>query len=398
MRVAIANWSSRRVGGIEEYVAMLIPALHKAGHAVAFWHELDAPKDRGRIDVPLGVPDICAADSEVGPSLQALRDWRPDLIYVQGLTDVAVEGRLLEIAPSALFVHSYAGTCISGGKAFTRPEIVPCDRVFGWQCLAHYFPHGCGGRSPVTMWRQFRHQSDRLAMLRKYRAILTHTEHMKAEMARHGLVAHVVPYPVDVGVQTDARREGEEWRLLFAGRMDRLKGGAFLLDALPEVVAAVNRPVRLTFAGDGPERERWVLRASAVQAATRGLAIEFTGWIAQERVGHLMQDAHLLVVPSLWPEPFGTIGPEAGQHGVPAAAFDVGGISQWLGDGITGHLAPADPPTPSGLARAIVKCLEDAQHYVELCDGARKMAGGFTMERHLPQLVSSFERMTRAGK
>jgi glycosyltransferase involved in cell wall biosynthesis len=79
----------------------------------------------------------------------------------------------------------------------------------------------------------------------------------------------------------------------------------------------------------------------------------------------------------------------AGQRGLPAAAFAVGGIPQWLHDGVTGHLAPGDPPTSAGLARAIVACLEDPAHYLALREGARQMAGAFTMEKHLPELLKA---------
>ena len=50
------------------------------------------------------------------------------------------------------------------------------------------------------------------------------------------------------------------------------------------------------------------------------------------------------MVPSIWPEPFGQVGPEAGLYGVPAAAFAVGGTPSWLTDGVNGRLAPGDPP------------------------------------------------------
>ena len=55
MRVAIANWSSRRVGGIEEYISLLLPALKDAGLEVAFWHEKSTPLDRLAIEPPQGV-------------------------------------------------------------------------------------------------------------------------------------------------------------------------------------------------------------------------------------------------------------------------------------------------------------------------------------------------------
>jgi hypothetical protein len=42
-----------------------------------------------------------------------------------------------------------------------------------------------------------------------------------------------------------------------------------------------------------------------------------------------------------------------------AAGFAASGISEWLIDGVNGYLAPGSPPTPAGLAEAIVKCLQD---------------------------------------
>jgi len=73
---------------------------------------------------------------------------------------------------------------------------------------------------------------------------------------------------------------------------------------------------------------------------------------------------------------------------VPAAAFDVGGISQWLKAGISGHLAPGNPPTPAGLAAAIVRCLADPGHYASLRRGAVEVSAQFTMDRHLSDLES----------
>src|SRR6202034_271377 len=97
----------------------------------------------------------------------------------------------------------------------------------------------------------------------------------------------------------------------------------------------------------------------------------------------LMRQADLVAVPSLWPEPFGLVGIEAGCFGVPAVGFAVGGIPDWLIPGQTGELAPADPPTVEGLAEAIVRALEDPAHYQKLCSGAWEMAKRFSLERHL---------------
>ena len=70
----------------------------------------------------------------------------------------------------------------------------------------------------------------------------------------------------------------------------------------------------------------------------------------RDAVRALLASAGLLVVPSLWPEPFGLVGFEAAAHGVPVAGFRVGGIPEWLIDGVTGHLADPLPDPVAGCA------------------------------------------------
>jgi glycosyltransferase involved in cell wall biosynthesis len=267
---------------------------------------------------------------------------------------------------------------------------MPCDRTFGWPCLLNYFPHGCGGRSPITMWNQYQRQSVQLDILRKYTNILTHSTHMAREMEKHGLQADVVPFPVELVSRAETYAGDGTWRLLYASRMEYLKGGSFLLDALPLVASATTCRIRLTLAGDGPERGALEARARAIEGD--GVTTKFVGWVSQECVGALMRQTDLMVVPSVLPEPFGSVGPAAMQHGLPAAAFDVGGIGTWLIDGVSGHLASGNPPTPRGLAAAIVKCLEDPDHYLALRKGANDIAKRFTMTQHLPTLIAHLEQ------
>jgi glycosyltransferase involved in cell wall biosynthesis len=391
MRIAVATWSIRAVGGVEEYLSILLPALIDAGIDVALWHELDRPSERARIDVPPQVTVFSAPESGLAESVNRLRAWRPDVLYVQGLTEADTEAALLAIAPAVFFVHSYAGTCISGNKTTTRPVAIPCDRHFGRRCLGLYFPRGCGGNNPLTMWRLFSRQTRQLEQLRRYSAVLTHSDHMRRELRRHDVAAEVIPFAVRTTYSAPKATRGA-WRLLFAGRMEFLKGGELLLDAMPAIVTSLNRPLRLTIAGDGPERHKWESRARELQAKTSALEVVFPGWLSQARLAGEFADTDLLVVPSIWPEPFGSIGPMAAQHGVPAAAFAVGGIPQWLHDDVSGHLAPASPPTSHCLASAVVRCLHDPGHYAELKTGAREAASGFTMAAHLPSLLETFGR------
>ena len=394
MRVAFLNWNRRREGGVEAYLNIIISAVRNAGHDVAFCYEIDRPQERLPIQVPPDTPCWCVEDLGVERAIAALRAWRPDVIYSHNLASVELERLALDIAPAVFFGHAYQGTCISGGKTFTVPVAKPCSRRFGWQCLLHFYPHRCGGLNPAKMWTLYRTQAHRLALIKRYKIVLTNSEHMRAEYIRHGLSPDFVvsfPYcvtPLRFGHESpQPRTTGRDWRLAFAGRMDALKGGRMLLQSLPLLRSRTDRPLRLILAGDGPSRKDWETVAAQIRHSTPDVTIAFPGWLANGQLAALFDESDLLVMPSLWPEPFGTVGVQAAIQGVPAAAFRVGGIPTWLVDGVTGHFAPGNPPTTNGLAEAILRCLEDPDHYFHLRVGAAEMSGRFSAEKHLSELI-----------
>lgn len=394
MRIALINRSRGLAGGVERYLEQVLPGLARRGVEVGLFHEHEPPPDRPAIALPTGAPTWSVSRLGVRAALDELGRWRPDLLYIHAVDDTALEARLLATAPAVLFAHQYHGTCISGGKAWTFPRPRPCVRSLGPACLAHYYPHRCGGLSPLTMWRDWNRQAARHDLLARYRFIATHSDHMHAEYVRNGLPSSRVrklPFPVKPLLRAPQTipPNGLPHRLVFLGRMEPLKGGELLLKALPAVETTLGRPLIVTMAGDGTARLQW--EVTAVHLPVRDSRIRFTGWLDDAAVDALLAAADLLVVPSVWPEPFGLVGPEAGQRGVPAAAFAVGGIPEWLRDGVNGRLAPGEAPHAADLAAAIVACLRDPQEHARLCAGAREQARRFDPERHLDALIALFE-------
>lgn len=364
MRIALINWTNRHVGGAETYLARLIPQLLQAGHLLFFWHEGIEPSDRDVIAGSATLPASCVQQMGADAALRTLREWRPDVLYMHGVTKPELERRLLVIAPAVLLAHNYYGTCVSGGKAYQNPSSRPCSRRFGLSCLALYYPRRCGGLSPVTMMRDYQRQSQRRTLLSQYESIVTLSGHMRDEYIRHGVApdsVHCLPSLQEsdeaqiVATKSLPASGDVACRLAFIGRMDHLKGCSVLLAALPIVSAALGRVV-LTIAGDGAEMTECVRVADRLRKDSN-IDVAFLGWVGKSVRRDLLATTHVLVMPSLWPEPHGLVGLEALLQGVPVTAFAVGGIPEWLEDGVTGTLAPADPPTASGLAAAIIRCV-----------------------------------------
>ena len=398
MRVAVVTYAARRIGGTETYIESLLPALERAGHQVAAIFETDG--DLTRPPLKIAPETQCWSTQDHGPEVATMRliTWAPDLIYVHGLADVNFEARIQQIAPSVFYAHNYYGLCISGTKSFSRPRRTPCSRKFGAACLTHFLVRGCGGRNPVQMFEDYQLQQRRLDLLRTYKRVLTNSHYLCSEFARHGIQAMRLPYIVS-NLPSEPPALGEfvlpgktdPWRLLFLGRAESLKGGDLLIKALPLVAQRIDRPISLTFAGSGPALVRW--KELAGRIGSDRIKIDFTGW--STCVQDVFSNSHLLVMPSVWPEPFGLSGVEAGYYAVPSVAFSAGGIPDWLHEGENGHLAAADPPTPTNLAAAIVRALSDSDHYLRLRAGALVRAREFSLSGHMDSLLNVFDELVR---
>jgi glycosyltransferase involved in cell wall biosynthesis len=166
-----------------------------------------------------------------------------------------------------------------------------------------------------------------------------------------------------------------------------LKGAGLLIQSLPAIVKNLKCCLSLDLIGDGPHRGE--LERKAIQASRNNssITINFHGWLKKDSVGKLLKKADLLVIPSLWPEPFGMVGLEAGRLGIPSVAFDVGGISDWLKDGVNGHLISSELIGLDSLVFAISDCLGSIDSYRKLSIGARREASKFTIGDHVSKLL-----------
>lgn len=391
----MATWSTRLAGGAERYIEQSIDALHAAGVAVALLAEGDEPAERAPIAVPDGTP-VWTGGRE---ALAAARGWRPTLVLDHGLNDGSLAASLRTLAPTAHVTHNYLGACISGQK--THKSITPrtCERTLGWPCLLHYYPNHCGGFDPRTMMRLWRRNRDQLALIRRSAGVLAYSRHMAEEFVRHGISrenVRVAPPPIAAPSAAVASppRAGEPWRIAFLGRFDVTKGAGVLIDAMPQAARRLGVPLHLSLVGDGPERA--ALERHAARVRSDGVSIAFTGWLSRDRVDREVAGHHLLVMPSLWPEPFGLVGLEAGAIGLPAVAFDVGGIPDWLEDGVAGVLVRGVPRAANRLADGIAAALRDVDTWRALSAGARRAAQRHSAERFRQSLVDAVTAWQRA--
>jgi glycosyltransferase involved in cell wall biosynthesis len=379
MKILIAHDSADAAGGVETYLAAIVADLAARGHDVR-------PLHHGRPRHPstwaAAASSICVESLGLAAAADRVRQWRPDLCFSHNMGPLGIERRLLEW-PVVKMMHGYFGTCISGLKMHAFPATRVCDRSFGPACLALYAPRRCGRLSLSAMVKGYRWARDQQALFTRYAAVIVASEHMREEFLQHGVdrtLLHVLPLFSTIPDADAPPGADASFTVLFAGRMTALKGGHVLVAAVARAARLLGRPVSLILAGDGPQRQAW-----QALARSAGVPAEFTGWIAPERRRAVYSRAALVAVPSLWPEPFGLVGLEAASLGIPAVAFDVGGVRQWLDPNRTGVLV--DPASGSeGLGAAIAALLADRSTRVRLGERARLACDGMSRAAHLDRL------------
>lgn len=357
-------------GGAERYLGEVVDALLDAGwecHA-AWGHDdptaaplarrLASSRRLRRLDrrTPHAREDALCAD------LAALVDeLRPDAILVQNVMGPAPLHALAATPHAVAVVQDHRVFCPARGKVF--PDGQPCRVGMGSPCDACFV--GDGGLDATLRDRRVELTRARLAAVRRFRRIVVLSRYVRDELVQAGVTPTAItvvppaatPWALAAApVPPSSERRG----LAVPGRVAWHKGGTFLVEALAG--AGVQAPV--TFAGDGPGRDRLL-----ETARRRGMTVSVTGWLSDPELSTRLGSARLVALPSLWAEPFGIAGIEAGALGLPVVATDVGGVHEWLEDELTGLLVPpADPPA---LAEAVRRLLADPRRADELGQAAR---------------------------
>jgi len=227
-----------------------------------------------------------------------------------------------------------------------------------------------------------------LTALRRADLVVCYSSAVDRHLAVNGMVRRkVVPYFPTI-VPKPSTRHAERPRVLFAGRIEAVKGIDVLIRAAREVDA------QFVICGDGR-------RLGRVRALARSVGVEericFTGWLAPEQLAEEFASASVVAVPSLWPEPLGGVGIEAMATGRPVVASATGGIVDWLVDGVTGLcVAPGDE---RALAQALNELLADSQRRLAMgVAGKDRVAACFSAEQHVAALAEGYRTARSAWR
>jgi glycosyltransferase involved in cell wall biosynthesis len=317
-------------------------------------------------------------DAPIAARLGEALSLTPDVVHLHQLDDPDVVSAFRSQAPVVISAHGY--TACTSDVYYFRPG-QECTRAHGPGCIGNLALRGCAHtRDPRPLPGAYRKTSRGVEALRLSDLAVSHSSAMDRHLANNGIEQRrIIPLFATVAPFFGSGHEGRR-RVVFAGRIVPPKGVETLVRAAALVQA------EFVVCGEG-----WQLEAMRRLAGRLGVAerVAFPGWLAPEQLARELGEASVVVVPSVWPEPFGLVGIEAHASGRPVVASATGGIGDWLEDGVNGLLAR--PGDVADLAHKLELLLSDPERQRTMGEaGLIGVAERFSAQTHVEAILEAY--------
>jgi glycosyltransferase involved in cell wall biosynthesis len=304
----------------------------------------------------------------------------PEVVHLHQVDDPQILTALQSAAPVVISAHGYTA-CTSGVYYFQPGQ--ECTRGHGLGCVPNLLARGCAHtRHRKTLPVKFRNATRGRSALERADLAVSYSSAVDRHLAANGIERRMlVPYFPTMPARQGSGHSGRR-RVVFAGRIVWLKGIDVLIRAATRVEA------EFVVCGDGRELDHMREQARRLGVEER---VRFTGWLGAEELAGELADASLVVLPSLWPEPFGLVGIEAFAAGRPAVASATGGVGDWLEHGVNGLSVP--PADAERLADAVNELLADPERQRLMgIAGRDTVTRKFSAETHVAALLEGYQR------
>lgn len=171
--------------------------------------------------------------------------------------------------------------------------------------------------------------------------------------------------------------------LSYVGRISASKGISHLLEAL----AQLPERFQLTIIGDGAQKGELKSQVQKLRLQSR---VRFLGFV--DHPDDLIAASDLVVVPSVWYEPFGRVVVEAMNQGVPVVASCIGGMAELFDDGIQGvYVTPKDV---NRLAEVLQELGNDQNRLQAMGMAGRELVKSrYSLERVIGQYAQLYDEL-----
>ncbi|MDD5097541.1 MAG: glycosyltransferase [Candidatus Omnitrophica bacterium] len=398
MKILLQNQYDDLLGGVETYFKLVVDALIEKGHeVVAVYTKSGKKKDiKNNGFKAVYLPNLDLTENtyyagtqkkEIKNDINLLKSMvineKPDLIHLNNTHYPSQYNFLNQYAPVIQTVHDFFNCCNIVLKML--PEGV-CNNPLGANC----FKNKCiSADSIMELWR-FKTKSLNRQAMKKFQRLLVTTPYMQEVLICNGFrddKIKILPLFVeDWGMNI----KSQEPVIIYVGRLAKEKGVIHFI----QMLKGLSIDFKAFIIGDGPQKEEC---ENLVKIMGLNQKVEFTGFLNRNEIKDYFAKASVVVIPSLWPEPFCLVGLEAMSCSKPVVAYDTGGISSWLKDNHNGYLVRRGDL--AGLARQVEALLKNKQLAQDMGKNGRQLfESKFSKNTHLKNLIAVYEDVVLSKK
>ncbi len=379
-------------GGADNGIVLLQPILTDMGHTVKIMTSNLCPELPHFSDVEFEAIEHRPMflklfyrifnPASYGMLRRVLKEFQPDIVHLHTMREVSASVLpALKDYPTVMTVHGmedFLPSIILWGF----PRSFFTDDTFRYKSLTlegwlHYVYHRYIG---LPLYRIGFRNIDRFVVLSKYMQSQLTKDGIEASYVRNGTELFT-PVPIDT----------KSTLISYVGRLEKAKGIEYLIRAIPEI--AKKSPVSLAIAGDGSYKKELQNLVAKLKLQKH---VSFLGHKDRSELYDVYARSALVVVPSVWPEPFGKVGIEAMSVGRPVIATKVGGIPEWLVDGETGYLVR--PENSEEIAHKALRLLTNSALLKKMSAACVERAKQFDIRIHAKEMIALYEETIRNRK
>jgi len=381
-------------GGIETYVLSLAPRLASAGVTPMF--AVARPGSAAIDAATWQFPELAdrnpRAEADGRSRMRGvLRAARPDVVHVHNVFNLAALDECLETCPTVYTTHGYQFACPAEDFYQGRTRTI-CQRTCAPGCFPVTLRSRCMSLRPRHAWTSYRRVRWAQRNAGRFAGLIAPCRHAADRHIAAGFGrerVQVLPYFCPVEPLTAPRPLPQARTITFIGRIRPYKG----YDYFVQLLSRLPDDVRGVMIGDFTPESRGAVATLAENLGCYD-RLRLQEWVPRDSITSVFEATTVFVFPSIWPETLGIVGLEALAHGVPVAAFDVGGVPEWLEPGRTGELA--EVKDLAALVAATRRLLDDHERAGQIgARGLDLMRRKFSPERHVAQLIDIYVQASK---
>ena len=318
-------------------------------------------------------------------TINLIKQYEIDLVIFHNIFSIKYLENISSIVPCIAFIHNFNLTCINGLHAFHFPTIKTCSKKLDIFCYFNYFLLRCYWKGKYDTIKSMK------KLLKKFNGFIVTSDFMRGLLLKNGVDEELIRknglFSTIPESEISSNQLNEEFDILYLGRLVKEKGIDIFLKKY------MRKKSKIVIVGDGYYKEK--VTKILTTKFKRGNIIN---WISDKtELIKLYKQSKVVILPSIYPEPFGLVGLEAMALKKPVVAFDVGGISEWLKDGVNGYLIKEGDW--SEFISKVNYLINNPQLRLKMGgDGLKMLKEKFTFQCHYQQLIKDIQYFIKKNK